>query len=896
MPVNQSAVIKPVATLGIVTTGSKVSITRLGTEHFITASVGPAFHIYDCDDLQLQYLSRPLPSQIGAVLGVKDCSIISTNEHIYVFHKMTQLAYLKGHTERIHTLQNLGDSFMVSVSKSEVLVWQLPNVSKQMHPLAEPLSPVRRLKIDFEVTSAISIPTYVNKMLFAGTEGQLELWNINKGERVYEFQSTKHSEKTRINTLASAPVLDVAGIGYSDGTISVINLKSDEIVLNLNQKEHGSVTCMTFRHDSVGGQLVTGTEKGDLVVWDLNKRVIHSFHRGVHPGGAGTVEFLDTLPLMISAGASDNSLLVHIFDLPDQGCRVLKERRGFTADLSFLLPYGEHDLLVGGTCNEWGKSEVGRLNLIQSHQNRVWSQKNLQSQTSGKGSLMPWRFRNMNQLPAIKSISHCPDRLRHFDWPSVVSAHEGLPDAYVWSPHQEALVTRMLMVPRKATTGTSAPCASHVAVSTCGNYAVVGFENGEIHRFNLQSCYHRGLVGEVAPGSLRSLKFISSRDMVSSDTEGIKVWKVVPRASLVSTITCVTDIDNIEIQGFLCAVSHNEEMHVSVVDLHADKRVRKIPVSAKVTAMAWAEGGKWISIATADKRMIIYDIATAMVIDRVEFNSTVIALRFTHRNTQLITSHADGKGAVRVWQNVALLHGPGIVDADFYRIDEPQVERKRGLLETSDSSKKQKTETTNMARDEVVLFGGSKWQQILKLDEIKERNKPKRPAEKPKSAPFFLPIKYQGVQPVFVAPVDDESNTDGLKEEGRSGEKSAEHNGFAALLSKKRWAEVENHLMNLSASGIHICLSELEDDEKALVGFIEYLAVKTASGHNIDLTATLTSLFLKSYGSALKGRATFQPALEQLATAAKKRQERFEYETDQLQCLVKVSAALQLHR
>jgi U3 small nucleolar RNA-associated protein 21 len=337
-------------------------------------------------------------------------------------------------------------------------------------------------------------------------------------------------------------------------------------------------------------------------------------------------------------------------------------------------------------------------------------------------------------------------------------------------------------------------------------------------------------------------------------------------------------------------------MHVSIVDLHADKRVRKISVSAKVTGIAWAEGGKWIAIATADKRMIVYDIATALVIDRVEFNSSVIALRFTHRNTQLITSHADGKGSIRVWQNVALLHGPGIVDTDFYKIDEIQDERKRELVDVSHNSKKQKTIAYNAGQDEVVLYGGSKWQQILKLDDIKERNKPKRPADKPKSAPFFLPIKYQGVQPVFAAPVDDLLTSDGLKEEVRSGEKSAQHAGFSALLIKKKWLEVESHLMNLSASGIHICLAELEDDDSALRGFIEYLAAKTASGHNIDLTATLTSLFLKAYGSSLKGRSTFQRALQQLSTAAKQRQERFEYETDQLQCLVKVSAALQLHR
>ena len=43
----------------------------------------------------------------------------------------------------------------------------------------------------------------------------------------------------------------------------------------------------------------------------------------------------------------------------------------------------------------------------------------------------------------------------------------------------------------------------------------------------------------------------------------------------------------------------------------------------------------------------------------------------------------------------------------------------------------------------------SKWENMLRLEEIKERNKPQQPAKKPKEAPFFLPTTYDGVMPVF---------------------------------------------------------------------------------------------------------------------------------------------------
>merc|ERR1711860_222308 len=66
--------------------------------------------------------------------------------------------------------------------------------------------------------------------------------------------------------------------------------------------------------------------------------------------------------------------------------------------------------------------------------------------------------------------------------------------------------------------------------------------------------------------------------------------------------------------------------------------------------------------------------------------------------------------------------------------------------------------------DELVtmsLLPNSRWQNLLHLDIIKQRNKPKRPPRVPKAAPFFLPT-VPGLQPKF-APVEEEPS-----EEARS--------------------------------------------------------------------------------------------------------------------------------
>merc|ERR1719222_484439 len=58
----------------------------------------------------------------------------------------------------------------------------------------------------------------------------------------------------------------------------------------------------------------------------------------------------------------------------------------------------------------------------------------------------------------------------------------------VWSAQHMALAPQVLRPPADS------DCApvSAVAISACGNYCVIGLENGTLHRFNLQSQLYRG--------------------------------------------------------------------------------------------------------------------------------------------------------------------------------------------------------------------------------------------------------------------------------------------------------------------------------------------------------------------------------------------------------------------
>jgi hypothetical protein len=78
--------------------------------------------------------------------------------------------------------------------------------------------------------------------------------------------------------------------------------------------------------------------------------------------------------------------------------------------------------------------------------------------------------------------------------------------------------------------------------------------------------------------------------------------------------------------------------------------------------------------------------------------------------------------------------------------------------------------------------------------------------------------------------------------------------------------------------------------------FMSFLASETRYGRNLDLVSTWTSLFLTQYGSSHLISNSLRSAVADLNDACELAHKKFNTRTNELQCLVKVAAALQLHR
>ncbi|CAD7957554.1 unnamed protein product [Amoebophrya sp. A120] len=623
------------------------------------------------------------------------------------------------------------------------------------------------------VTSVTTVPTYLNKILIGTQEGKLLLYNVKTLKQVFAFQNhhsdkvvptssskkaTKKdlssvdmeptptsagsagspstevlsSEELMINNdddknapqmndedaaanagsgrknsasiaaaqrrnhdpitcIAACPsVLDIVAVAFQSGRIAMFHAKKDEVLFSLRQKSKQSsgsaasistnaIHSLSFRSDPCSGakfeQLVTGCEAG-FVLWDLESKEAMHFEP---VEDLVKVEFIRGQPFLL-AQSGRNALFQYVFDTPDGLPRPLRHRQGNSGPIRALQYYKDDGHEVFVAC----ENHVAKVSLIQQHQNKQFSTKALQ-----------------DRLPPIFQLSFSPTR--HFDWPAVVTAHRDCRVAYLWSAQLQSLV------PKRIERRDSNVAVTALVVSTCGHYVFIGYADGTLHRFALQSQQHRGEFWQNGSrtaahnGSVTCVAVTRELEVISGSnaaTDGkLRIWK--PRTqALVSEINLPTaepssrpgeDAKRLGASffagplGSLLGVALTDGS-VAVVDLLSKRVVRHFQnFTSKVLAMSFRKDARWLAVscapsATGDaatlkrrkmagknsgssafsgrvscpqNKVLIFDLASARCIDVLYFSSPVLTLEWSWNNAFLLTTHPKTAhvGAVHVWAN-----------------------------------------------------------------------------------------------------------------------------------------------------------------------------------------------------------------------------------------------------
>ncbi|CAI9780603.1 unnamed protein product [Fraxinus pennsylvanica] len=872
-------IFEPFRAIGYITTNVPFSVQRLGTETFVTVSVGKAFQIYNCAKLNLVLVGSQLPKKIRALASCRDYTFAAYGHNIAVFKRAHQVATWSSHNAKVNHLLIFGEHVLSVDIEGNIFIWAFKGMDQN-------IAPTVHILLENNCPSCIMHPdTYLNKVIVGSQEGSLQLWNISTKKKLYEFKGWKST----ICCCVSSPALDVVAVGCSDGKIHVHNIRYDEEIVTFTHSTRGSVTALSFSTD---GQplLASGGSSGVISVWNLEKRKLQSVIRDAHDCSVVSLHFFANEPVLMSSSA-DNSIKMWIFDTSDGDPRLLRFRSGHSAPPLCIRYYanGRHILSAG-------QDRAFRLfSVVQDQQSRELSQRHV----SKRAKKLRLKETEIKLKPVI---AFDVAEIRERDWCNVVTCHMDTSQAYVWRL-QNFVIGEHILIPRAENPTPIKSCA----ISVCGNFAVLGTAGGWIERFNLQSgisrgsyidksvrktCAHDGEVIGIACDSTNTI-------MISAGYHGdVKVWDFKARqmksrweigCSLVKIIYHHSN-------GLLATVA--DDLVIRLFDAVALRMVRKFEGHTdRITDMCFSEDGKWLLTSSMDGTFRIWDVILAKQIDAISVDVSITALSLSPNMDVLATTHVDQNG-VYLWVNRAMFsstssnvsHGSG---KEIVSVKLPCVSSAEDSIdnnfEKANANPPQDQDTSHSILYQQIpdlvtlsLLPRSQWQSLINLDIIKARNKPIEPPKKPEKAPFFLPsIPSLSGEILFNTrqSADEEDAHAGETDKKRKKPditvsqflhflRSSEENNFAAFT---------DYIKGLSSSALDMELrmlqiiddqDEQEPEKRPELYFIEllldYFIHEISCRNNFEFIQAGIRLFLKIHGETIRCQSGLQDKARKL--------------------------------
>ncbi|KAJ5152835.1 uncharacterized protein N7482_009313 [Penicillium canariense] len=982
-----SKIFAPFRTLGLVSpTPVPFTSVRLGKSTFqITTSVGHSLQTYDLrKGLNLIFLSRPqTPEAITATYAWQD-KVFAAWGHlrprspggIWVFKRGKRVASLDspGLDAPIERLAVFG-SWVVGCWAGGLEVWKTGSYEHyaSLRPQPSPGSSGE------QVYSGIlcNMPTYLNKIFVGRNDGAVDIWNLRSGKLLHTLQPPSLSLQTGpVTAIHPTPVLSLLAIAHRDGTLSIQNVDSGQLILSLRTAAARAppVTSISFRSDGLGaghdgrmaGVMATAASgSGDITMWDLNDGGrVAGILRGAHrvsnteaAMGVNRVEFLDGQPVLVSSG-DDNALKTWIFDetpfspIP----RPLHSRGGHSAAVSALdfLPASSDGSDSGGKwllsaskdCSLWG------LSLRKDSQHAELSQGNLERKAKKMG---PSAHSNATAAESLKApeitciasslnrdggmgvttsgpIWSNPkfgstDASNATGWESVITGHRGDKHVRTWFWGKKK-------AGRWAFATSDGTEVKSVAMSQCGTFAVVGSAGGAIDMFNMQSGLHRQSFPSRLPKS-RTAKLQSgdhsaakhskavtglmvdnlNRTVISCGLDGkVKFWDLLTGSFIdqldwhpMAAITGLRYSKTSELVAFSC-----DDLSIRVVDLETRKLVREFwGCVGQVNDFIFSNDGRWIIAASMDSVVRVWDLPTGHLIDIFRVSSTCVSLAMSSTGEFLATAHAGSIG-ISLWSNRSLFmpmstknleedviedvgmptssgeSGAGLVEAAF--LDAPEADEAEGPVLATDQ----------LQQDMVTLslVPKSRWQALLHLDSIRERNRPKEAPKAPEKAPFFLPslLGPGGSQSTNGTAAVDAAELEALTQSAAAERSrlskiqsatvgSSESPTTRLLESGHRFGAFDpflEHLKSLSPARADLEIRSLDPRVRngfsELVTFVNALTIRLRSRRDFELVNAWMAVFLKIHADTVglcshRGEPEYRMLRDALASWAREQQQ-----------------------
>lgn len=574
--------------------------------------------------------------------------------------------------------------------------------------------------------------------------------------------------------------------------------------------------------------------------------------------------------MMTSGG--DNSIKQWLFDSPSAAPRLLKQRSGHHAPPHLVRYYGEDGraLLSAGA-----DRALRYTSVVRDSRGYELSQGSIAKRATHLG-IAPSSLK----LPVITSIAYSTSRSK--DWDDVVTTHEGETRGRTWSVEGKRV--------GKFTIVADAPVQT-TAVTACGNFGLVGTTSGQVMLYNMQSGMKRKVfkipLAGVNDSKGKQVTGIATdalnRVVVVSTLKGglhffdFQTMKHVYSISVPASITAILLQRDNGLVALTC-----DDLTVRIVDIETRRVVRELTgFRGRVLDLAFSADSRWVMTTSQDSIIRTFDVPTGQLVDAFRTASIATSLTFSPTSDFLATSHVDSVG-VYLWANRNQFSEVPLrtfIEEDLDEVALPTVqgldehETLSGLTAPVRWEDIQPYTTPDQLSEELLtlsLMPRSRWQTLLNLETIKQRNKPKEAPKAPEAAPFFLPT-LPGVDQRY-----DFSRTEKAAEEKQNrrldmGSANVETDFVRRLLKEDLDGDYQTffeYLKALSPSAIDLEFRSLATLPQ-LTAFLAALSARLRSHRDFEAVQTFLSCFLKIHGDVLVGNVELKEEMLKVAAAQK---------------------------
>lgn len=879
----ESKIFRPFRALGNVSNEVPLAIGTLGTSFYIVTSVGKSFQIYDAANLHLLFVSLTQTS-------ARITALAAHFHYVYVGYANKIGIYKRGRLEQevevsiatgavVSHLLVFGDYLVAASSDGDINVFKKPSggvLPTEHYTTLTSINP----QFDGQIVGVVHPPTYLNKIVVA-TSSRLYIFNIRTAKTVFKTADDTFGEN--LSSIETAPALDIVAVGSTTGSVFLYNLRTGTVlgskIVVSPADVAAKVVSISFRTDG-SHHLVAGLNTGDLFFYDLARKARVHVSRECHAestGGIANAKFLNGQPIVVTNGG-DNQLKELVFDPPLSTSnstvvtppRHLRSRGGHSAPpVAIVFPNEDKSHFVYSASKD---QSLWCFSLRKDAQAQEMSQRPPKSKSKDRKAGLVALLRE--RLPEISSISMSV--AREGEWENMLTTHKGEKFARTWDSKNKRVGKHELAT-------VDGGLAKTVCVSHCGNFGLVGSSEGGIGVYNLQSgllrrkyMLHKKTVTGVAIDGM-------NRKMVSCGLDGIVGFynfhdlKYLGKVQLDSPITSMIYHKGSDL--IACAL---DDLSIVVIDVVTQQVVRILyGHTNRITGMDFSPDGRWVVSVGLDSTLRTWDLPTGGCIDGIRLPNVATGVKFTPLGDFLATTHVSGNG-ISLWTNRAQFHPVStrhMEDHEFSTSLLPNVSGEGGasIIEGAlDDAAEEELEASQyyksldqIDKDLLTLSVGprSRYQTILHVDIIKQRNKPKEAPKKPENAPFFLSLSGEVVGDRAVVAengqTDSQANGSAENEDSKLLKLRAgtnEHNfesDFTRLLregsTSQDYSSFLNYLNTASPATIDLEIRSLNSFPPLteMTSFVEALTRGLDSNTNFDIYQAIFGLFLKQHGDVI---------------------------------------------